>query len=116
MFNLTGLPEMLGFNRAAQPNQNAIQTQPAPQPLSATNWPLNMTSLADFAWQYGFSPELHNLLQKAHVTGPHLLCLITNTDLKEAGLNFAQLAEVRDAYDQWLEGVSTRAQAENFEA
>lgn len=75
-----------------------------------------MTSLADFAWQYQFSLELHNLLQKAHVTGPHLLCLIMDMDLKEAGLNFAQLAKVRDAYDQWLEGVSTRAQAEDFEA
>jgi len=37
-------------------------------------------------------------------------------DLKEAGLNFAQLAKVRDAYNQWLEGVSMRAQVEDFEA
>jgi len=115
-FNLAGLPEMLGFNRGAQPNQNAVQACPAPQPLPAANRPPNTTSLADFAWEYQFSPELHNLLRKAHVTGPHLLRLITDTDLKEAGLNFAQLAEVRDAYDRWLEGVSTRARAEDFDA
>ena len=78
-FNLAGLPKMLGSNPAAQPNQNAIQAQPAPQPLPAANWPPNMTSLADFAWQYRFSSELHDLLRKGHVTGPHLLHLITDT-------------------------------------
>jgi hypothetical protein len=107
---------MLGFNQGVQLNQNAVQAQPAPQPLPAANQPLNTTSLADFTWQYWFSLELHNLLQKAHVTGPHLLRLITDMDLKEASLNFAQLAEVRDAYDWWLEGVSTRVQSDDFEA
>jgi hypothetical protein len=61
-FNLAGLPEMLGFNRGAQPNQNAVQACSAPQPLPATNRPLNTTSLTDFAWEYQFSPKLHNLL------------------------------------------------------
>jgi hypothetical protein len=97
---------MLGFNWGAQPNQNAVQARSAPEPLPATNRPPNTTSLANFAWQYRFSLELHDLLCKAHITSPHLLCLITNTDLKEAGLNFAQLAEVRDAYGcGWKESV-----------
>jgi hypothetical protein len=115
-FNIAGLPEMLGFNWGAKPNQDAVQACSAPQPLPAANQPPNTTNFADFAWEYWFSLELHNLLQKAHVTGPHLLCLITDTYLKEAGLNFAQLAKVRDAYDRWLEGVSTRAQAKDFDA
>jgi hypothetical protein len=34
------------------------------------------------------------------------LRLITDVDLKDAGLNFAHIAQVRDAYERWMDEVS----------
>ena len=101
-FNLAGLPEMLGLNQPTTLHKpNSTQALPA-----SLCHPPNTTTLQDFAYYYDFSPELTDKLQWASIAGPHLLRLITDVDLKDAGLNFAHIAQVQDAYERWMDKVS----------
>jgi hypothetical protein len=101
-FSLAGLPELLGLNPT--PNRNIDNRDNLPAaPAPTSRRPPNTTPFVDFSFQYSFSNDLHTKLENAHVTGPHLLRLITDENLKSAGLSFAQIAQVRDSYERWLE-------------
>ncbi|KAI0039326.1 hypothetical protein FA95DRAFT_1612650 [Auriscalpium vulgare] len=59
--------------------------------------------LATFCAVYELSAGTASKLQAMDLVGPHVLCKLTNQDLQDDGmLSKAQVAEVRDAEERWL--------------
>lgn len=108
--NFSGLSELLGINQSMTTTSAATVSGPTNGPPTvaptSTRRPPNTTSLAWFSQMYSFSEDLYQKLKDAEISGPHILPRLTNEDLKSANLNFAQVADVRDAYDRWIDEVA----------
>jgi hypothetical protein len=55
-----------------------------------------------FVAQYDLSNDIQAKLASIHVAGPHVLSLISDTDLRGEGkLSIGELASLRDAQTRW---------------
>jgi hypothetical protein len=58
--------------------------------------------LDEFCEQYELSDSIRKKLGNIQITGPHVLCLISDSDLRGEGqLSIGELASVRDAQLRW---------------
>jgi hypothetical protein len=101
--NFSGLADLL--------KQNGAPVAPAPaagSAVSAKNEPLPPPmELALFCDQYHLSNDIKKKLGSIHVSGPHVLRLITDADLRGEGtLSIGELASLRDAHMRWIVDVA----------
>jgi hypothetical protein len=55
-----------------------------------------------FCMKYRLSVQIKTKLEAIQITGPHVLCLISDADLRgEGALSVGELASVRDAQFRW---------------
>lgn len=94
--NLT-LPESA---QPLQPHQQQRINASAPLPRRIPP----QISLETFVDRYNLTNTVYQKLQDFSVTGPHTLRHLKNEHLLEAGLNHAEVANVRDAQDRWVAG------------
>jgi hypothetical protein len=92
---------------------NAPPLGPAEPPLAASvnsphrRVPLPPMELEDFCRQFNLSYELRAKLNVIHITGPHVLRLVSDADLRgEGGLSVGELASVRDAQQRWIHALA----------
>ncbi|KAJ7146671.1 hypothetical protein C8R44DRAFT_724417 [Mycena epipterygia] len=84
-----------------QPHRDRQQPA-APVPIPRRIPP--QMSLALFCARFNLTDSIHTKLRDFSVTGPHTLRHLKNEHLLEAGLNHAEVANVRDAQDRWVAG------------
>lgn len=80
----------------------------APHPPQRRQPPLPPMILDPFCATYELSDAIKDKLIAIHITGPHVLRLISDTDLRgEGGLSVGELASVRDAQLRWSHSAVT---------
>ncbi|KAJ7759965.1 hypothetical protein B0H16DRAFT_1720187 [Mycena metata] len=84
---------------------------PAPAPNQLQHIPAQprrrippQLSLATFCQRFNLGAHIQDKLDAYSVTGPQTLRHLSNDNLKEATLNPAEIADVRDAQDRWMAG------------
>lgn len=95
--NLT-LPDGLIPPTALAPQQ-PMAAQPPSRPRIAPQMSLRL-----FCTRYNLPARIYDKLVAYDVTGPHTLRHLKNAHLEGAGLNPAEVADVRDAQDRWIVG------------
>jgi len=103
--NFPGFAELFAHAKAPI---TALPVPPATGAGAASNAaprrcaPLPPMELAVFCMQYWLSDQIETKLSAIHITGPHVLCLISDADLRgEGSLSIGELASVRDAQFRW---------------
>ena len=100
--NFSGLADLLKQNGTpvvppAVPAAVFAKNEPLPPPMA----------LALFCDQYHLSNDIKRKLDSIHISGPHVLRLITDTDLRGEGtLSIGELASLRDAHMRWMVDVA----------
>jgi hypothetical protein len=101
--NFPGFAEMFCQPNAALPAP-VNSTAAAPNPINSPcrRAPLPPMKLDDFCKQYLLSDLIEDKLCNIQITGPHVLRLISDSDLRgEGNLSIGELASVRDAQLRW---------------
>lgn len=99
--NFPGFADLLRAPTARVANGPA-DLQDAPAVLPHQGAPLPQMPLATFCQTYSLSFDIEQKLHAIQLSGPHVLSLISNTDLRaEAMLSIGELASVRDAELRW---------------
>ncbi len=63
--------------------------------------------LKDFCGLYKLSGDLKSKLDAIHIVGPHVLRLVSDSDLRESGkLDVGEVASLRDAQQRWLHDIT----------
>ncbi|KAJ2936905.1 hypothetical protein H1R20_g190, partial [Candolleomyces eurysporus] len=100
--SLAGLAEFIREMR--QPESTRATEAPAPEALALPQpkrLPPRM-KLDDFCRLYGLDDGLKHKLGAIDITGPHVLRLVTDDDLRKSGtLTIGELATLRDAEERW---------------
>lgn len=91
------IPQAVPIGASAQP---CMVTPTAAAVTSSTL--LEPMDLDDFSMLFGLSSALKEKLLRADITGPHILRLISDDDLRKHGLlSIGELAALRDAEERW---------------
>jgi hypothetical protein len=99
--NFSGLAELL--NTRQNPDTTTVQS--VQQPSRPAQLPPRL-SLDAFCDYYDLPRSVYEKLNSHQITGPHLLRLISNDQLRlECALSIGELAAIRDAEERWKESV-----------
>lgn len=89
------------------PNAAPIATLPVPVNSLRHRAPPPPMTLEDFCCLYKLASDLKSKLDAIHIAGPHVLRLVSDTDLRgSGGLDVGELASVRDAQQRWIHALT----------
>lgn len=102
VMNFDGLADVLAI---LQPEKSRPILAPSTVPNVPSKLPPKF-ALDHFCWMYDISDATFKKLRAMEVDGPHLLQIITDTDLKVEGkISTSQVVAIRDAEQCWLADV-----------
>lgn len=81
-----------------------------PRPLQHSRAPPPPMSLVDFCQRYDLADSIKSKLDIIHIAGPHVLRLVTDSDLRvSGGLDVGEVASLRDAQQRWIHALTLAA-------
>ncbi|KAG2032962.1 hypothetical protein BDR03DRAFT_872939, partial [Suillus americanus] len=99
--NFSGLAELLN----ARQNPDTTTIQSVQQPPRPAQLPPHL-SLEAFCDYYDLPHSVYDKLDGHQISGPHLLRLISNDQLRtECALSIGELAAIQDAEEHWKESL-----------